>query len=358
MVILHIARIRNNPTNGVCVLVPKLVRAQKDIATVGLLNLSEFHPEDIAVCFHYSKPFSFKKLEAPFDKPDIVIFHQIYEMEFLEISTALHRKKIPYIILPHGSLTKEAQKIKRIKKLFGNFLFRSFFNQAAAIQCLTETEFENTETKIQKIIGKSGWNLPSTYKESFSEKRIDFVYIGRLEYYIKGLDIMLDAFKLVKDSPYRDKCRLHIYGPDYQGRFAHVQEMIAERGLDELVALHPPVFELEKEKVLLASDVFIQTSRSEALTLGIMEALGYGVPCLVTPGTTWGDYIEKYNAGWVAYPTPSSVFDKIVCAINENKRFYEISRNTRVLIKDNFSWEKNAEDAIKKYQCIIENRGG
>ena len=168
---------------------------------------------------------------------------------------------------------------------------------------------------------------------------------------------MLDSFKLIANSAYKDRCELHIFGPDYQGRYAHVTQMIAERSLENNVALHPAIFGSEKEKILLDADVFIQTSRTEALTLGILEALSYGLPCLVTPGTTWGSFIEDYNAGWVAQPCANSVFEQIVSAISGRELFKEKSENARELVAENFSWEKNTQEIIASYRFIAERRG-
>ena len=34
--------------------------------------------------------------------------------------------------------------------------------------------------------------------------------------------------------------------------------------------------------------------------MGLIEALSYGLPCLVTSGTNMADEIEKADAGWTA----------------------------------------------------------
>ena len=358
MVILHIATVKENRANGVYVAVPEHLKAQSKFATVGLLNLAEYRPEGTENCFVYQKPFSLKTLSAPFNDPDIVIFHQVYDPEFISISRVLRKEGIPYIVVPHGSLTKEAQNTKWLKKKVANFLlFNRFVNRAAAVQCLSEKEMNASRVKTKKFIGTNGCALPERKKQKFSEGKIRFCYIGRLDWHIKGLDILLDAFKLLSEGAYKYECELCMYGPDYHGRYDYVKTMIDARGLNGLVTLHQAVFGAEKEAVLLDSDIFIQTSRTEGMPMGILEAFSYGLPCLITKGTTLGDFVENYNAGWVATGDAKSVFEKIVQAVEERETFDEKSKNGHRLVEENFSWEKNANKAIEIYRDIINHRG-
>lgn len=87
--------------------------------------------------------------------------------------------------------------------------------------------------------------------------------------------------------------------------------------------------------------------------MGILEALSYGVPCLVTKGTNLGEIIEKYDAGWVAETTAESIADKLEQAVSEKDKWKMKSRNARKLIEDNFEWGKVAAYAIEKYIQII-----
>ena len=77
-------------------------------------------------------------------KPDIVVFEDLYYLEFPLIAKSLTKRKIPYIIIPRGCMTACAQRKKRLKKFVGNTLFfNRFIDGALAIEYLAENERKN-----------------------------------------------------------------------------------------------------------------------------------------------------------------------------------------------------------------------
>lgn len=354
MTLLHFTSITDNPTSGICVVVPKHVLAQQRIENVGVVNLTNVIIKGANYQFKYSKEFSIKKLPEPYNKPDIVIFHGIYFYKYIEISKYCQREKIPYVIVPHGSLTKYAQSIKRYKKIPANILFfNKFVCNASAIHFLSEKEKNNSAKYSRKsFVIPNGIDLPNKIKTSFDRSNINMVYIGRLDIEIKGLDLLITAISLVAHKMRNKNCSLKIYGPDIAGSKEIMKKMITEKKVSDIVSIHDGVFGKEKEQVLLESDIFIQTSRSEGMPMGILEALSYGLPCAVSEGTGFSETITNYNAGWSESTSASGIAQMLETILIEHNSIVQKSQNALTLGK-RYSWDTVVNDTLLTYNRLL-----
>ena len=349
MNILHIASIKKDPHSGVAVVTPEHVKAQGRIETVSFLNVTNERFDEIDRQLEYKPGFSFREI-----KIDLAVFHEVYRLEYIDLFYELRCKSIPYIIIPHGELSREAQRKKWLKKKLANLLlFDQFIDGAAALQMLSERELESTHRGKVKFVGTNGINIQITHKESFGEDNIRLIYIGRLDVYHKGLDILLDAIFLSRDIMKRANCSLDIYGPDHRKSHKRLMNMIGERGISDVVTIHRAVSGEEKERVLMGSDIFIQTSRFEGMPMGILEALGYGLPCILTDGTTLADLVKNNAAGFGCKTNGNDVARAIEEAIRHKGDFMKLSENARKLISRDFSWNHVARECVKSYKKIL-----
>ena len=167
---------------------------------------------------------------------------------------------------------------------------------------------------------------------------------------------MITAVKKVSEVLRQHKVRINLFGPNVNGMFSKIESMITYNQLNDIIILHHEISGKEKEYTLYNSDIFIQTSRHEGMPMGILEAMSLGLPCLVTRGTSLGEIIERYDAGWVADTTIDSLAKTLIMAISQKGSLQVKSKNARRLVVDNFAWDKISNQTLEIYNTIITNK--
>ena len=352
MVLLHIAHIETAIAGGVNIAVPKIVNAQKEFATVGIVNLTGESIESIPT-FSVADCLELK-LTPPFNKPDLVIFHEVYRPAFLKIAGFLFEKKIPYIVIPHGCLTKTAQRKKALKKWTANLLlFKNFLKKARSIQYLSQREQEQSVCSYSWLISPNGITLPDPKNERTTNAETKLLYIGRLEWKIKGFDLMLGAVSDQKELMRKNNAILTIYGPCDDPSREKLKKMIASHGISDLVNLQGEVWGEDKKQAFLNSDYFIQTSRSEGMPMGLLEAMSHGLPVIVTEGTGFAEIVTKNNCGFGCKTNKEEIAFAIEKAILKKDGYQALCQNARTLIETNYEEKAVAKNAVDAYLALL-----
>jgi len=347
MNILYVSHLSANIAAGLNWSVPAGVAAQEKYDNVLWVDIHEVEmPHWLkSGVFHHSSEFGGLRLSAfpkPFDSPDLVVFEGFYAPEEALFAITLHRKNIPYVIIPRGSLTHKAMhNHAAFKKRIAHFLlFDSYVKHACAIQYLTEAEYKDSGDRWNKnyYILPNGFTYPENCKQTFSEKGLKAVFIGRLDMYHKGLDELLKAIVICKDFLRQHQFHLDLYGPqryDYE----KIGVFIKSENIEDVVELKGEISGIEKENAILGADLFVLPSRFEGHPMGLIEALAYGLPAMVTPGSNMAEEIEGKKCGWVCPKTASqhlcSVLKKIC---GEKYLLPQMSKNARELAKV-YDWD-------------------
>lgn len=345
MNIIFISHLSGNLSAGPCWSVPARVKAQSKIDNVYWLNWGNAelkHWNETGV-FHKFVNFSHFKLQhlpAPFNRPDFVVFEGFYSLHSAKFARQLEKTGISYIINPRGSLTKQARNngSKWKKKIGHIFYFDRFVNRAASIQFLTKQECRDSIFGCKRyFILPNGFNTPILTKSSFSKVSIKIVFIGRIDIYHKGLDILVGACSSIVDVLRESNVSFEIYGP-LNDDVEQLKILLEEMNLNNMFEFKGEISGKDKERVLLNADIFILTSRFEGHPMGLIEALAYGLPAVVTVGTNMKDEIEKANAGWACETSIESVRKGLLEMISDKDNFEIKSVNAANLAKE-YNWD-------------------
>lgn len=384
MKILHVGPVKmNQGATGLTASICGLTSAQAAIGLkVGLLSSLPM-PQDGArkelsgVCLlsglskrHYN-PWLISqdwisRIRKEFDTPDIVHFHSTYVPFHIALARCCRKLGWPYIISPRGGMRKVAQSIKKTKKSIANILFfRSYIKHATAIHALCHREAEEIQSQFpvkrtiivcngvdERLFDMNKHLAPADFDSFSNGTDLMLGFVGRIDVYVKGFDILLNALAELKSRPDRFSCKLFVVGPfhtkkDERSFYSAVKSL----GLKDDVRLFGPKYGDEKWRFFLACDIFVHTSRTEGIPMSVMEAMALAKPCLVTPQTNMAEVVRE-GGGWVCEPNPQSIADTIESICERKDSLKVLGQQSRELMRERFTWREVAEQLAREYAKI------
>lgn len=359
MNILYICAYRKNIIGGVKSVVPQYLKYMSECANIYVFSFSGVKFESDKEKYH--QMMSVREVIKNLKCIDIVVFHEVYYMNYYKLAKILVKNDIPYIVIPHCSLTRGAQERKKIiKKMVNKIWVNKFTEQACGIQYSSIYEKESSRLfRSKSIIIPNGipllTNVTKKYKKHNS---VELIFIGRLSVKQKGLDLLIDACALIREEMEEKNINISLYGSDFEGGKEYIQRKISEYKLENNVKLYNPIYGEEKQRVLLESDIYILTSRYEGLPMMILEAMQIGLPLLVTPGTGCLEIVQKEKCGWGVEENIDSISEGILRAANERKKLPDMSANAIKAVENYYSWDKVTTRTMAEYEKLLQDRHG
>lgn len=173
-------------------------------------------------------------------------------------------------------------------------------------------------------------------------------YMGRIDIYMKGIDILLKAFSEIKSN-----IKLKIAGIGKQKDIDKLHSMIKELNLCEKVEFLGSLSEKDKIDYLSHSIFVVMPSRFEGWGIVAIEAQACGKPVIGTDIPGLKDAVRHGITGLLVKPEdPVSLRNAINELISDEGKREKLSLEGRKWAK-NFKWDKIAEDQLSYYSDII-----
>lgn len=352
MKILHIAYFgKSGKLNGIYAAVNGLANSQRVIGNDVKIAITTKHSVvDNEFIFYTPTTNEFKQLLNSYN-PEIVVFNSLYEIQQITFSHILRKRNIPYILVFHGGASKDNAKKGWLKKKIANWLlFDWFIHKAKAVIYLSENEYEKS---IFKRINRNfhilsnGVNVPPEGIDHAVSDKMNIAFVSRMDFYGKGIDVLLEAIKILKHEGWENRIEFNFYGNNNDDTY----KALLEYG--DFVKYHGFVAGEQKAEAFQKASINILPSRSEGMPMTILEALSYGCPCMVTPMTNMAELISQNHCGWVIDLNAESIVYAIKKAYEDwkinPKMYYNNCRSTAVM----YSWHNIAKKSIKLYQQIL-----
>jgi len=184
------------------------------------------------------------------------------------------------------------------------------------------------------------------YENTRADHKLKLLFMGRLDPLHKGLDLLIKSMSILKDL----NIELTLIGPLFTGEGQnYLFDLIKSLNLTKSVIIKAAVYKREEKEALYAShQVFVHTSRWEGMPTGVIEALSYGIPVLVSNGTNLGDIVKKEQLGWVVDElTPTGIATTINSIYKNKDRLNEFSENAHTKAPIIFDWNKIAQQYVE-----------
>ena len=290
---------------------------------------------------------------------DMVHIHGLWRwINFISIVHCIINKKTFYLH-PHGMLLEAALRNKGylnyFSKKFFIIFYQFFFKNRINFISITKKESLSIIKYFNKPNIKFIPNPIPFFLKKNQEKKLNktFVFFGRL-HPIKNLELMIQSFMMANLS---NEWKLHIYGiEDDQAYLSKLKNLIKK---NDNIEIKKPIFGNDKQAVLRSSWANILLSKSEVLSLSVLESASLELPSIVNEEIQ----IEEFsiNEGVSVKPHEKKISKKIfeVSRWNINERKKK-GKKLKEFIEKNFSINvigKEYFNLYKKYKNNYNNKG-
>ena len=286
--------------------------------------------------------------------------HGLWEQSTLIAAGTARTRSLPYLLSAHGMLERWALANKRLKKILYSAAFeRANVEGAACLHALTRAEADDYRrygSKRPIAVIPNGVRVPESisselflsHHHALRGKRI-VLFLGRI-HFKKGLDLLIQAWqKIILRWP---DAHLVLAGPDFEGTRARIAAMIEQAGLEQHVLFTGMLRDELKWSALAAAECFVLPSYSEGLSVSALEAMGLGLPVIVTENCNLPE-VAELEAGWVI-PAAVAPLERALAELlgNTPATNRAIGAQGRSFVRRHYTWSHVARQMSEVYAWV------
>ena len=295
-----------------------------------------------------------------------VHIHSVFSYPCLAAARACRCWGVPYIVRPLGTLDPWSLRQKRFRKwVLWHAAAKQMLSGAKAVHYTTAEECRLAERALglrRGVVIPLGVDREQLQnREAMGILRQLFPSLGEDPYILvlcrlhpkKGLELLLEAFLSLIKQPKFKEWQLVVAGDGEPKYVASLRRIVMEdRGSDRV--LFTGWLEGDaKISALREAALLALPSYQENFGISVMEALGCGVPVLISPHVNLAEEIQAAGAGWVVSLEPRALEQalvKVLLDVDERRRRGERGRE----FASRFKWPQIATQLVQLYRFVAE----
>lgn len=289
-----------------------------------------------------------------------VHIHGLWEQSTYVSAARARALQVPYVVSAHGMLERWALRNRRWKKwIYSLLIERNNLAGASCLHALTQAEAEDYRRfgcRRPIAVIPNGVVVPDRLSSdlffaqhpSLRGKRI-VLFLGRI-HAKKGLTLLVKAWKqLFSDNA---EAHLVIAGPDSEGTAANLIRAVAEAGMAHSITFTGMLRGEAKWSALCAAECFILPSFSEGLSVSVLEAMGAGLPVILSEHCNLPE-VAAHEAGWVIPATAPAIETSLRTWLEDKPALNrERGRRGQRLVARHYTWEVVARRMAEVYAWV------
>ena len=266
-------------------------------------------------------------------RPDVAHLQYVRVPKYHYIARALKRREIPFVISTHGGLNPtEMLRRGARKRIYWKLVESGVHRRAAGIHFLTQAERDNYVRDFgaprRAALIRNAVEVPSgiAWKGLRDAAAPKLAFFGRYDIWHKGLDLTAETMRLLWKQGLRPE--LHLYGGINESFPKQVLDLL-EKYREIPIIDHGLVLGEQKFRAMAECDFFIQHSRFETASMSLMEAMGLGVPALVSSANDLMPELRQSQAAFEIPLVPERAAEILTAILKDRARITEVADSGR-----------------------------
>ncbi|HSJ78282.1 MAG TPA: glycosyltransferase [Erythrobacter sp.] len=168
---------------------------------------------------------------------------------------------------------------------------------------------------------------------------------------IYGIDVLLRGF--AEAAAQNENLRLLMLGGGSQAPLVH--RIIQENGLENRVHLAGQVNQMALPGIYRAADLYFSASHSDGSSVSLMEAVGSGLPVLITDISGNREWVTEGREGWL-FPDGDhrALGSLLLRAANQPETITAMRAAARARAEQRADWNKNFQVLLEGYRKALQ----